>query len=72
MTFDRYENALQGNFCGEPFDGHAARRAIERLLKPYEYNSRLSGRLVRWAESLLSIVVLDGISEAKSKFTALP
>ncbi|MDO8717085.1 MAG: hypothetical protein Q7J73_09835 [Dehalococcoidales bacterium] len=71
MTFDRYENALQGNFYGVPFDGHAARQAIEKILEPYEYDSALAERLVRWAESLFGVGILDGISENKWKFAIL-
>ena len=72
MTFGRYENALQGNFCGVPFDGHAARRVIERTLGQYEYDNHLRGRLSEWAESLFFVGIFDGISEHKWKFTSLP
>ena len=71
MTFDRYENALRGNFCGARFDGHAARLAIEGKLGSYRVDDLLTSQLVRWAESLF-VGVLDGIRGDKWKFVSLP
>lgn len=72
MTFDRYENALHGNFYGAPFDGHAARLAIEGILGSYEVDDLLTSQLVRWAESLFFVGVLDGIRGDKWRFVSLP
>jgi len=72
MTFDRYENALQGNFYGAPFDGHAARLAIEGILRRYGVDDLLTSQLVRWAEALFFVGVLDGIRGDKWRFVSVP
>ena len=70
MTFNKYESALEGNFDGLLyFDGGRARKNIERILSPYEPDSRLTDHLIDWAESILHPGVLNGVNEQKWKFT---
>ena len=71
MSFNRYENALAGDFNGAPHDGHAARLAIERILRAYRFNSDLVGQLIEWSNSLLGAGILDGLSDDKWKFVYL-
>jgi len=72
MTFSRYKNALHGTSCGAPFDGGAARLAIENSLESYEYNNDLCEQLVEWSNHLLFDGVLNGISRRKWRFVSLP
>jgi hypothetical protein len=73
MTYQCYEIALEGSYCGARHNGTKARENIERLLgKKYVANHQLHGYLVRWAESLFGPGVLDGVSDAKWEFVHLP
>jgi hypothetical protein len=70
MNFAMYATARSGHRTGDRFDGHATRKAIEKVLGAYEPYSTLSLRLTRWGQSLLGANVFEGLDRAW-KFTSL-
>ena len=71
MNFTDYARARGGDHEGARFNGTVARKAIERILRLYRPDTRLSAELIRWGQALLGSNVFDGITKEKWKFVCI-
>lgn len=72
ITADGYDEARKHNATGAYFDGHATRRAIERVVgQVYEGSEGVAGRLVRWGDGVFGEGVFAGSDRGKWKFVGL-
>jgi hypothetical protein len=69
MSFAKYEEALNRDHTGAPFDGFATRRAIESAVSTaFAPDEHLRSKLKLWAESLFGPGALEGVDETKWAF----
>jgi hypothetical protein len=69
MTFEKYREAVKGNFNGlNYFSGGKTRYHIENILGSYKPNHDLTIKLVNWAQTILGNSVFNDVDVQKWEF----